>query len=122
MRFFYVLVVLLSCNAIAKQSVVDITSSVLSAENMKEALGEYYSPDKVDLFQSVIIENGPIIRSKCKQNHDSDLFDTVACYVSYRIYLAVWFGSFIIFKKRKNGLEQIWALSRPFHLNIVWVK
>ena len=84
MKYVYVLFILLSRNVMANQNVVDITASIFSSEQTLETLGLYYSPEKVELFESLIAENGPVIRSDCAQNHDSDIFDTVACYVSYQ--------------------------------------
>ena len=84
MKIFYVLLILLSSNVMANQSVVDITSSIFNDEQTLEAMGRYYSPDKVELFEGVMVENGPITRSECGQNHDSEKFNTVACYVSYQ--------------------------------------
>tara|TARA_R110000765_G_C18895158_1_gene603495 strand:- start:61 stop:498 length:438 start_codon:yes stop_codon:yes gene_type:complete len=84
MKFCYVFLIILSSNVAASLSVVDITSSMLSAENTMKALSKYYSSDKVELFKGVTIENGSITRSECDQNHDSEMFDSVVCYVSYQ--------------------------------------
>lgn len=84
MQYFFIFLILLSRHALAKQNVADITASMLNDEQSLVVLGKYYLPDKVELFESLIAENGPIIRSECAQHHDSDIFDTVACYVSYQ--------------------------------------
>jgi|TARA_B110000240_G_scaffold194201_1_gene241422 hypothetical protein len=83
MKYFYVLLVLLSFNLSASEDVVDFTTSILVSENLTDALSSYYEESKVEIFQTVLDENGTIDWFKCAKNHDSILFDTVACYVSY---------------------------------------
>lgn len=83
MKYILAILGLISFNLFANEDLVDITTSMLNSENVSKAISEYYELEKAEIFQNVLIENGAIDWFKCAKNHDSVLFDTVACYVSY---------------------------------------
>lgn len=84
MKHICVFLVLFSFAAIGKQGILEQTTVILNSKDPSKGLDIYYQPDKVQLFRDVMLENGSISHSECEQNHDSELFDTVACYVSYQ--------------------------------------
>lgn len=59
---------------------------MLNHEQPAVALTGYFSADKVALFDDVLKANGPMSFIQCEPNHDSALFDTVACYIRYDAY------------------------------------
>jgi hypothetical protein len=84
MKYICLFLTFFSFAAIGKQSVVDQTTMMLNSKDPSKSLDVYYQPNKVQLFREVILENGAISHFECEQNHNSKLFDTVACYVSYK--------------------------------------
>lgn len=82
MNYISVLLTLLSFYIFATDDVLDITILILVSEDSTEVLTSYYEVDKVEIFQNVLSESGAIDWFKGAKNHDSMLFDTVACYAS----------------------------------------
>jgi len=99
---FFLLI--LSTNAFSEESVVDIMVSILAATEPVEGLRAYYDNDKAELFEDMLVMNGPIDQFTCQQNHDSMLFDTVACYVSYTKLRSGVVWEFYYFREKQNWI------------------
>lgn len=83
MKLIFTILMLVCFKLSANQDVVDLTISILQSEDSTVTSSTYFQADKVDLFRNRLSKHGAITRFKCAKNHDSKIFDTVACYVSY---------------------------------------
>lgn len=98
----FFLLLFLSTNSFSDESVVDITASILATADPVEGLRVYYDNDKAELFGDTLRINGSIEQFNCQQNHDSMLFDTVACYVSYTKLRSGVVWEFYYFREKQN--------------------
>ncbi|TAP42622.1 hypothetical protein [Alteromonas sp. KUL49] len=88
----------------AQESVTDITSKILQMNSPQDGLSDFYQTDKVTYFVDAIDQYGEITDHECSQNHDSPLFNTVACFVKYSHLKSGLVWEFYFFKENEKWI------------------